>query len=356
MLLLSHTLLYWVRIKSFMQQKILVRAREYWNSQSGDWHWLTEKPRPIASINRYLWRVSVPSLNFHVLLTLSGVIATLGLLANSVAIIIGAMIIAPLMGPIIGLAYAMAIGNRRLLRRSSLTILTGTLLTVATAFITTNLIGLKVPGPEILARANPTLIDLGVALAAGAAGSYATSRNSISSALPGVAIAVALVPPVSVIGIGFALGEEGLAFGSLVLFITNLTSIIFSGGLVFLLQRYGSLQRAKRGLLVSIIALFGLGLPLGFSLNNLLIKENVRRQVGELIRYQTDIFDNADIQSIVVRPSNDTLVVRMEVAAPLGEISQQQIESIRNFLSRELDKPVDLEVQVMPMNVLKAPS
>lgn len=337
-----------------MQKVFFSRIVEFWNSHSGEWHWLTENPRPIASINRHLWKVSVPSIGFYVLLTLSAIIATLGLLANSVAIIIGAMIIAPLMGPIIGMAYAMVMANRRLLRRSSLTLLKGVIWTVATAFLTTLLIGLRAPGSEILARANPTLLDLGVAMAAGAAGAFANSRRSIADALPGVAIAVALVPPLSVIGIGLSLGENRLFTGALLLFLTNLIGIIFSGGLVFLFQNYGSLERAKKGLFVSIVALFLLGLPLGFSLNNLLVQENVRRSVRELIRRRSVTFSGADIRSISVLQRKKGLFVEIEVAAASGSISEHQVEIIRDFLVREIDKPVSLQVNVFPVETLEA--
>ncbi|MGD1914274.1 MAG: DUF389 domain-containing protein [Rivularia sp. (in: cyanobacteria)] len=98
-----------------------LKLTELWYSNSGDWHWLSEKPMPIAGINRKLWRGAVPSLSFYTLLSLSAVISTLGLLASSAATIIGAMIIAPLMGPIIAIAYSIASGNQRLLKRSSFT-------------------------------------------------------------------------------------------------------------------------------------------------------------------------------------------------------------------------------------------
>jgi uncharacterized hydrophobic protein (TIGR00271 family) len=96
------------------------------------------------------------------------------------------------------------------------------------------LIGLKTVDSEILSRTNPTLIDFGIAMAAGMAGAFANSRRSISSALPGVAIAVALVPPLSVVGIGLSLGQQEITVGSSLLFCTNLICIIFFGGLVFL--------------------------------------------------------------------------------------------------------------------------
>lgn len=327
---------------------------QLWNRNRSNWRWLKEKPIPIASLNRSLWRTSVPSSNFYILLALSGAISTLGLLAGSAATIIGAMIVAPLMGPIIGIAYAMVLANRRLLRRSSFTLFTGILMTIVTAMAIANLIGLRTLNPEITARVHPTLIDLGVALAAGAAGAFAKSRSGIADALPGVAIAVALVPPLSVIGIGLAFGSHTVTFGATLLFLTNLIGIIFSGGVVFLCQRYGNLARAKSGLAFSIVALSLLGLPLGFSLRNLLVKENVRRHIAVIISQQTLTFSRTDIRSIKVKPQDDELFVELEVAAPWNSISEQQVNLVRDFLERKLKKPVNLNVQVIPTTVFEA--
>jgi uncharacterized hydrophobic protein (TIGR00271 family) len=335
-------------------RQIRAKIDKSWNRSSGDWQWLKEKPIPVAAINRHLWRSSVPSFSFHFLLGISSIISTLGLLANNVAVIIGAMIIAPLIGPIVGIAYSMVMGNRRLLRRSMLTLLTGVTLTVVVSILTTYLVGLRTIGSEITARANPTLIDLGLAIAAGAAGSFATSRRRIADALPGVAIAVALVPPLSVIGIGIALKLENIATQSLLLFLTNLTGIIFSGGVVFLFQRYGTLERARHGLFFSTALLFLLGLPLGFSLNNLLIKQNVHSSVSTLIRRRTLTFSQTDIRSIRVSPKNNALHVELEVAAPSDSISDKQVVLVRDFLQDQLQRPVRLTVRVLPVEVMEA--
>ncbi|MEC4984980.1 MAG: TIGR00341 family protein [Oscillatoria sp. PMC 1068.18] len=340
-------------------KKALIPIRkisDFWHSESGDWHWIVEKPRPIASLNRDLWKASVPAFSFYFLLALSSVISTLGLLAGSAATIIGAMIIAPLMGPIIGMAYSMVVANRRLLRRSSLTLFTGVVMTIVVSMAIAYLIGLRTLSEEILARVNPTLIDLGVAMAAGAAGAFAKCRRSIGDALPGVAIAVALVPPLSVIGIGLAIGSQSVTGGATLLFLTNLISIIFTGGLVFLFHRYGSLERAKKGLLVSVIAITVLGLPLGFSLKNLLIKENVRRSISVLIRRQTLTFSDKDIRTIQVVPQKDELFVEIEVAAASNAISERQVKLVRDFLEKELERPVNLQVKVIPVNYFEAPA
>ncbi|MDJ0719781.1 MAG: TIGR00341 family protein [Prochloraceae cyanobacterium] len=357
MLLISSSFNYLVRLKSLIQKKYTIFKKhliEYWHAHSGDWHWLIEKPKDIATINRNLWRTSFPSFGFYFMLGLSGLIATMGLLANSVAIIIGAMIIAPLMGPIIGIAYSMVVANRRLLRRSSLTVFKGIILTVVTSWVAASILGLTNINSEILSRTNPTLLDLGIALAAGAAGAFAHSRHSIADALPGVAIAVALVPPLSVVGIGLASGQQELIVGAFLLFLTNLTGIVFSGGVVFLFQSYGSIEKARQGLIISILALLLLGVPLGFSLEQLLVKERVRRSVDTLIRHRTVTFSRADIRSIKVNSGEDIIFVKIEVAAPLDSISENQVQLVRNFISRELKEPVRLKVRVIPIKVLDA--
>ncbi|MGB3759856.1 MAG: DUF389 domain-containing protein [Rivularia sp. (in: cyanobacteria)] len=327
-----------------------------WESNSGDWPWLAEKPMQIAGINRSLWRGAVPSISFYVLLSLSGVIATFGLLANSAATIIGAMIVAPLMGPIIAIAYSIVAGNQRLLKRSLFTLIKGILLTVAISFVITKGVGIRTLGSEVAGRVSPTLLDMGVALAAGAAGSYAKSRRSIADALPGVAIAVALVPPLSVVGIGLAMNSQSVAVGSSLLFLANLTGIIFSGALVFLSQGYGSLQKARQGLLVSITGIIILGLPLSFSLQTLLIQEQARRQISYLLYNETQTFSNTKIRSIKVRREGEELFVDMEVAAPFGLITQKQMQEVHKFLEAELKKPLNFQVQIVPTQQYALPA
>ena len=343
----------YIRIRRFVRK---IGFKQFWYLHNGDWHWLKEKPVPVASINRSLWRASVPSFGFHFMLGLSAIISTLGLLANSVAIIIGAMIIAPLISPIMGITYATVMGNRKLLNRSSLTLLSGVFLTVVLSWIIAVGIGFKTVDSEILSRTNPTLIDLGIAMAAGAAGAFANTRRRIADALPGVAIAVALVPPLSVIGISLALGEFQYATGAFLLFSTNLISIIFFGGLVFLFQSYGSIDRAKHGLFFSVCMLLILGLPLSFSLRSLLLEKNVRYQVINIILSQADIVDSSTLQSVKVQENSGKLEITVKVLAPAGSIEQSQLREISSLLASKLAKKIDLELQVIPVEVLSTPA
>lgn len=156
---------------------------------------------PILKLRASLLEESRLSLNFLVLLAGSCVIATFGLIINSAAVIIGAMIIAPLMQPLRGFAFAAIEGDRELLKISTISIVLGTLTGILMSWLTGTLLGIPEFGPEVLARTQPTLIDLAIALVAGAISSYAKVRPEIGDALPGTAIAVALMPPLCVVGL-----------------------------------------------------------------------------------------------------------------------------------------------------------
>ncbi len=330
------------------------RLGKTWGINSGDWLWMSSKPMPLKGLNRSLWRSAEPTLSYYIMLFLSGVISSLGLLAGSTAAIIGAMIVAPLMGPITAMAFAITMGNRRLLKRSLLSVISGAVLTVATAYLICTLVGLNTLNSEILERTQPTLIDLVIGLAAGAAGSFATTRKDISSALPGVAIAVALVPPLSVIGIGLAFESRDVVSGSTLLFVTNLAGIILSGGLIFIWQDYGSLKRAKRGLTASIVVLCLLGIPLGLSMRDLILEERTRSVVGSLLRRETEAFKNATIRRLQVDSKQETLTVNLEVAAPLNSISEDQIDQVHRFLENKLGEPITLNVNIFPVQAFSS--
>lgn len=327
--------------------RTLRRLGSFLSINQADWHWIEQKPLPLKLLNRSLWRTAEPSGNYYIMLFLSGVISTLGLLAGSTAAIIGAMIVAPLMGPIVGMAFAITMGNRRLLKRAGLSVATGALLTIATAYLICQVVGINTLNPEILERTRPTLLDLAIGLAAGAAGSFAKTRREVADALPGVAIAVALVPPLSVIGIGLAFRDYDIFLGSTLLFSTNLAGIILSGGLIFIWQDYGSLRRAKKGLTASTAMVVLLGVPLGFAMKDLIVEERARTLVGRLIRNETATFSDTDIRSLRIESVDDKLQIDIEVAASEGSIVTNQIALVHQFLEKELNRQVFLEVNVL---------
>ncbi|MBK8978631.1 MAG: DUF389 domain-containing protein [Planctomycetes bacterium] len=185
--------------------------------------------------------------DFVALISLSTFIAALGLLQDSVAVVIGAMLVAPLMTPILGVGLALAQGNAVLARGALRTIGFG----VLTAFVIALVVGLCDPGyaeptGEMAERGWPGIRDLFVAFVSGLAAAYATSRSSLSAALPGVAIAAALVPPIATSGLAIARGDLVLGYGALLLFVTNMIAIVVAASLSLRLVGVRSQSDASR--------------------------------------------------------------------------------------------------------------
>ncbi|MEM6257995.1 MAG: TIGR00341 family protein [Planctomycetota bacterium] len=164
--------------------------------------------------------------DFIALICLSTAIATLGLMQNSAAVVIGAMLVAPLMTPLIGCGLAVVQGNGYLMRNASKSVLLGFMVALLLAV----LMGLVIPHvgltSEMLSRGSPNALDLAVALISGIAAAYATARPNLLGALPGVAIAAALVPPIATSGVGLAHGDLVTAAGAAMLFFTNIIAIV----------------------------------------------------------------------------------------------------------------------------------
>ena len=194
----------------------------------------TLTPERRATVLRQMRVDAVPSVDFFVLIFLSSVIATLGLLQNSGAVIIGAMLVAPLMSPILAMGMGMAVGESVTVRLGFESTLKGMVTAVVVGAVIVLISPLDAPTAEILARTSPNVLDLMVALASGAAAGYAVSRKEVAAALPGVAIAAALVPPLCVVGYGIGVSQLDIAAGALLLFLTNLTAIVFAAALTFL--------------------------------------------------------------------------------------------------------------------------
>jgi uncharacterized hydrophobic protein (TIGR00271 family) len=209
---------------------------------------------------------------FAALLILSTIIASGGVIADSTATVIGAMIVAPLMTPIMATALAMVTGDQRHLGRSLLLVVLG----VAVAVGLSCFFGWMTPGSldltansQVQGRVSPRTIDLVVALGSGAAGAFALSRRSVADALPGVAIAISLVPPLCVVGICLSQGDVASAGGAMLLFTTNLVAILVAGGGLLALMGYGAVARRgvqaegrRKAALVTGIALVAILVPL----------------------------------------------------------------------------------------------
>ncbi|NTW87817.1 MAG: TIGR00341 family protein [Desulfobulbaceae bacterium] len=223
---------------------------------------------------------------------LAATIASYGLFANSPAVIIGAMLIAMLLGPITGISLALVDSDMKFLLRGFMTLIAGAAVVFATAFIIGS-IHTDVPlSREIMARTNPNLADLVIALAGGAAGAYATISPRLSVAFVGVAIATALVPPLCAANILFARGEFALGAGALLLTFTNIVAIQFSSSVVFWLSGFRKISRTKglsflafmRSNLVSIAILCVLAVVLTDKVHEILARKIYETSTESILR------------------------------------------------------------------------
>jgi uncharacterized hydrophobic protein (TIGR00271 family) len=178
---------------------------------------------------------------FWTMLTLSAIIASAGVLSDSTATVIGAMIIAPLSTPIMGMALGIAKRKPGGTRHAGRFVLSGAILVIAIGALFT----LIVPGnydllgnPQIAGRTSPGLLDLVAAVATGFAGAVALARKDVAAVLPGVAIAISLVPPLAVVGVCLGQGSYALALGAGVLFVSNILALVLAGTLVYTVLGY----------------------------------------------------------------------------------------------------------------------
>lgn len=246
---------------------------------------------------------------FLLLIILASAIATLGLLQSSTAVVIGAMLVSPLMGPIMGIGFGLATIESNLIRGSLVTLAAGMAVAVLVAALIIWLSPIADVTPELRARTQPTLLDLGVAVVGGIAGVYAIMRK-LSGVMVGVAIATALVPPLSTVAFGLVTGRPDFALGAALLFLTNTLAIAFAATIVARLNHFGpSLTPQHTAMqVVGIVATLGiLSIPLALSLNNIAGEVRARSSVqSELSRL---LGDGDRVDSLNVRSEGDDLAV-----------------------------------------------
>lgn len=284
---------------------------------------------------------ATPDSSYLALVVGSCAIATFGLLANSAAVIIGAMIIAPLMLPIRGIAFGALLGDFPLFRKGIIAIGIGTLLAIAIAFSLGKLVGIPSYGSEVLARSEPTLLDLGIAIVAGGISGYAKVQPKISGSLAGTAIAVALMPPICVVGLGLSQANWSLSWGATLLYLTNLLGITLACMMTFLLTGYASLQRARSALLLTLALTAILVVPLGTSFFRLVRQVQLETSLKQALLNRTVTFQRLELLKIqtnwLIKPPEVYLNVRAQ--AP---IAPKQVSLLQAFVKREMKQPFTL--------------
>ncbi len=275
---------------------------------------------------------------FLLLIILAAMIATLGLLQSSTAVVIGAMLVSPLMGPIMGVGFGLATLESNLIRRSLVTLAAGMAVAILVAMLIIWLSPIRDVTPELRARTQPTLLDLGVAVVGGIAGVYAIMRK-LSGVMVGVAIATALVPPLSTVGFGLATGRFDFAVGAALLFLTNTLAIAFAATIVARLNHFGpSLTPQHTAMQVTgIVATLGiLSIPLALTLNSLAGEVRARSVVQAELRSLLGESDRVD--SLNVRMERDAVAVDGVVLVDryAGQLDKQLAAKIGAELDRDV--------------------
>ena len=219
------------------------------------------------------------SSTYILLMVLSALLATLGLFLNSPSIVIGAMVLAPLMAPIISLSMGMLRSDHDLSRRSFSTLFIGMFIALSLSALMAFILPFQEVTNEIEGRLHPSTLDLLVAVLSGVAGAFANARENIAKSLPGVAIAVALVPPLCVSGIGIGWMNFEVFYGAMLLFMTNLTGIIMAAGLSFMVIGFAPFSRAKKGIIISVFMVSVISIPLFLSFSNMQEIATVKQQL-----------------------------------------------------------------------------
>ncbi|KLI65285.1 membrane protein [Aurantiacibacter marinus] len=282
------------------------------------------------------------SARYLLMTCMSAGIAILGLLQGSAAVVIGAMLLSPLMDPIMGVGFALAIGDFKWLRQSAKSLAVGVLCAILFCALIVFFSPLQTITSEIASRTRPSLFDLGVAIFSSVAGAYAMIRGR-EGTIVGVAIATALMPPLAVVGFGLATMNGTVFWGSLFLFITNLTAIALTA--TAMARAYGfstSLSEKQTQMQAFLIfaAFILLAIPLFLSLRQIVWETNASRQINTVVE---DVFSGrARVSQIEANYESDPIQVTATVLTP--EIIGEAEGEARTAITRRLDREVEVSL------------
>ncbi len=293
---------------------------------------------------------SDPNFNFILLTVFSTIIVALGLIIDNAAVVIGGMIIAPLIWPILALGLAIIRGNMPMLKKATFTILKATLIIFLVSFVISVFSPYLGESSEVMLRVQPTLFELFIALAAGFIGTYVVAHPKLSGALAGVVAAVALVPPLSVMGILIANGSFILASGAALLYFTNLIAMTFAAIILFLLvgvkfpKRESSKNIAMSNISWFVIFLIIIAIPLTLVMRDIIKENGDRAVVRDVIEEYTM---NAVITNLVVDDQRNLTIINATIQSPV-ELTSLYARRLSDILAEKLGTPVNLKVTVVP--------
>ncbi len=288
-------------------------------------------------------------------LFLSVIIATFGLLQNSVAVIIGAMVIAPLLKPIQGMAFGISSGQAKNFWHALKLLLMSTLISIFLSWLFSMAVPLRIETAEILARTAPNLLDFFIAVASGTVAILALSFSRLSESVAGVAMAAALLPPLAVVGIELSFGNYDLAISSFLLYLTNILAILLVGTMIFFFYGFVPHQKEnQKRLFERLFVLFGMiaaiSFPLVSSLTLIAEKIDVQREAQSFIELSlANATPSATVSRIdVTQIDSESVDLFGVIKIPEGaEFFEETRSTLRKDLANVLKKDVSFEIEIL---------
>lgn len=293
------------------------------------------------------------SAGYFLALSIANLIALCGLLTDSLAVIIGAMLISPLMGPILSTGFAFVTGNKPIGTLALRKIAASVFLTLIVAAVATLLSPLKDSTGEILARTRPNFYDLVIAFLAGAVGAAAicTKKNYLT-VVPGVAIATAVIPPLSVAGYGIGIASPRIFGGGFLLFFSNFVAIIISTGIVFFIYGFSpgteseeDVHLLKKRMAALLAVLIVIAIPLVYTVHRTISEVALRTSVQKALR---ENFDENNVSRLVgfdySKPGEKDFEIRATINT-IRYMSDERISEISKNVGRALSREVRLSVE-----------
>ena len=319
------------RARRFIKLKLVRFVKQYLPRQVKEVY--------IKKLHRELWLDASWNTNFIVFTISACLIATFGLISNSSAVIIGAMLIAPLMLPLRAMAFAALEGELPLFRKSLFSIIGATIIAFLLSHIAGHLVNIPEFGSEVLARTQPNLVDLAIAVVAGGISAFAKVRKGVSDAVAGTAIAVALMPPLCVVGLSSSQEQYFFAKGAFILYLTNLLGITLSCMIVFILVGYTEVSHAL-GWTFALTSF--LVLPLGASFFQLVRQAHLTTEItNKLINETITVGKGVNSTDIEVDWTKNPPIVYITLQTD-KDVNQKQAALVEQFISRKMKQPFKL--------------
>jgi len=305
-----------------------------------------------------------PGTDFFIMILFSSAIATFGLISNISVVTIGAQLIDPLMSPILGIAISSLSGLQRLFNRSIIAVIKGTGVAIGISSIISFFAyrlpyGIHASIPhEVLIRTSATPLDLGIALVGGSAAAYALAHPRLDAALPGVAIATALIPPICTIGFGIAFQSTFIILGAVLQFLTNFVAISFGAIITFALlgfkQKKGeeNNNELSRSVIISAIMMLVIAIPLVILAWNTISSSHLNNRASSVILENLPISVQPQLVDMEIISGSDKKILNITLRM-VRELTRSEINSLHDALVNQLGDPLTLQIITLPMQVIE---